>query len=147
MKYKDIFPLSVISQYWDYTGPYYSSSRQTRYRLFCIINTMALDDLVTRSARASPAMVLTWFSRNIQILRTRRVNWITRIAFGLERFDRFICFITREKILLNTKYKASLKTRCWPTVHKLFETADNDSLQLYLRFQVLQLITTDWYMV
>ena len=36
-----------------------SSLWKTRIRLFCIVNTMAADDLVMQGARASAAMVLT----------------------------------------------------------------------------------------
>ena len=55
----DIITFSIISQHWDGTGSWNTSSWKTRTCLSCVIKTMAADDPATQGARLSAAMVLT----------------------------------------------------------------------------------------
>ena len=75
---KLIFTSYVISPHWHDTGSRNPSSSKTRTYLFCIVNIMGADVLVTQGARASAAMILTL------------LNWINSVpaCYGLTHWGR-----------------------------------------------------------
>ena len=63
-EHKHIFTFHVIPPHWYDTGSRNHSSSKTRTYLFCTVNSMAADVLVTQGARASATMILTMFNRD-----------------------------------------------------------------------------------
>ena len=63
--------LNCLRQQWESTYNWNLSSWKTRTPLYYIFDIMPTDDLDTQGARASAAMVLTWFIQNIPVSNTR----------------------------------------------------------------------------
>ena len=76
----NVFGICIIDQHWDGAGSSNPSLSKTRSRLFYVA-TMAVDGLATQGARASTAMILTWFVRNISVSTSvSTTEWLIQLS-------------------------------------------------------------------
>ena len=70
-----MFAFSIISQAWDVAGCWNSFSQMTRTHLFCMINSMAVDELARSQGISSHGMDLPVVVRKYCSFSIKRVNW------------------------------------------------------------------------
>ena len=81
-KIKLCYVFSIISLHRNGTSRWNPSPWKSRARLPYTCNTIADYDLVMREAKASATMVLIWFSRNIQRLKSLATHYCCTIQAG-----------------------------------------------------------------
>ena len=103
-KNKDVFALYIILLLcWDVTGSWNPSFGKTRICLFYMVTAMAADALVTKGARASAAMVLTYFFSYIPV-SAQVVSTLTELLISQE----ILLAILNDIIWSTRHYKESL---------------------------------------